>query len=702
MRRPSRRPSTWATPTVLGALVLGLTGFTPPQQPDPYPPYDQRATALLARNVLTPADDEGPAPEDPADAAEELGRDVVRTRTAKIRPSALAPLCGPAKPGFEARFPLFEDVVVEAVEEARTAHGDHVVWHGTVKGTAPSGDQDVVVTLKGGCDASGGDETLSAHFVLGGEHFAIEPAGPGTVRVHQITPLTSENDASPAAPRHRAGNVTYRTEGPAERSAPGCDSTIPVVDILAAYSPLALKEAGGASQIRAQIARGVSLTNDAFADSGARLRARLVGIVPISLPAAYDTVSPKTITALATPGDGIADTLPTLRTRYGADQVSTVVGGLAAGGIGYVPAPPGPSYADWAYSVVAEQAIWHFSFGHELGHNLGASHDRTTEPQQPTRPLGANGYFPKSGEWSTVMAYESGCETATKGPCNRINRFSNAAQTYRGEPLGVALNKPLPSNTAAVFNTTGRAVAAYNAPKTPAALCPVTTSVSPAGGGTVTPAQEGPYARGMTTVFTAAPAKGYVFSGWTLDGKAAGSAPHLNVAMTSGHTLKATFRKGTTPTRKVATRTTGKGTVKKAAKSRASTELEGTDHHFTAVPEPGHSFSHWVLDGSYAGNHDDIVLRVGQHDSELTAVFEKRQYNLALSSRGRGTISASRPAPYGASDTVTVTAVPAPGYAFQDWLLDGKPYGGRERATKARTAVEMRGHHRLTAVFRRL
>ncbi len=690
--------------TVPVAVALGLTLAVPAHA------GDRPAEALTVRNVITAAD--GPSPEDPADTGERLGRNVVRERTARIRSSALATLCGPVVPGREARFPLFDDVVIEAVEEGRENINGHLVWHGTIKGTSPAGDQDVIVTLKDGCSSKNGDETLSAHFMLGGDHYAIEPAGPGKVTVSQITPVTEEHDGTLKAPRTRTG-WQPRKPAPAPRvndrrhqAAPGCgtlpvDKSVAVVDQLVAYTPLALQEAGGTAQMQAQIARGVALANDAFADSGVNVRARLVGTTALQIPASYDNASNTSLAAFATPNDGVADNLPTLRTQTGADQVSTVVGGLAAGGVGYIPDPPGPGFADWAYSVVAEQAIWHYSFGHEFGHNLGASHDRTTEPVQPTRPLGANGYFPASGDWSTVMSYQSSCEVATQGGCGRINRFSNAAQSYRGEPLGVPLNQTKPSDTSAVFNTTGSVVAAYNAPVTPDTLCSVAATVSPAGAGTVTPAQSGPYALGMSTLFTAAPGSGRVFDHWVLDGRAvSGSSPQINVTMTSDHTLQAVFRTGTTPAHKVTAAPKGKGTVKKSSTRRA--ETEGTDLRYTAVPEPGHRFVGWELDGSYAGSDDDIVLRVGQQDMNLTAVFEPREFDLTLGRQGgEGTVTSALPGPYAASDTVTVTATPAPGHVFVDWLLDGKQYGGRERAAVARTAVEMRADHTLTAVFTR-
>ncbi|MFB7590164.1 hypothetical protein [Streptomyces sp. NPDC056169] len=88
------------------------------------------------------------------DATEDFGAEHVRGRVARVVPAALAPVCGSGY-GSEVTFPLFGDVTVQAVEEARSMVGSTLVWHGTVAGTV---DQNVVATLDGGCDKTPGNE----------------------------------------------------------------------------------------------------------------------------------------------------------------------------------------------------------------------------------------------------------------------------------------------------------------------------------------------------------------------------------------------------------------------------------------------------------------------------------------------------------------------------------------------------------------
>ncbi|MDV5142907.1 InlB B-repeat-containing protein [Streptomyces sp. SBC-4] len=726
----------WTGGVALGAMVLGvttMTGFAPARDGGQAgasgtaaqernvrdaveagalsPDTGERITASTRPPTNTGADTGRRAAA--GDAAEAFGAQHVRGRVARVMPAALAPVCGSGY-GQEVTFPLFGDVTVQAVEEARSTIGSTLVWHGTVAGTV---DQNVVVTLDGGCDKTPGNEILSAQFLLGGDLYAIEPLGPGRVTVAQLTPLTDEDEqptgAPPAAaiaaeaatgrkpaagPRAEAEDDTRTTLQAAAAACKG-GKGFALIDTLVGYTPGARTEAGGDAQIKALAAKGIALANDAFSSSGTKVRLRLVGTAPVTVAASMDGVTNKLLGALALPADGIADNIPKLRDQYGADLVSVIAAGRAAGGLGYTPPDPGPSTAAWGYSVVGRGAIGNYSMGHEIGHNLSADHDRVTQPVQPEN--GATGYFPAKGDWSSLMAYESSCRKATKGACTRINHFSNPKQKYRGEPIGIPLGKPDQADSADVLSKTGMAVAAYRAAKTSDSMCAVTSSVSPAGGGSVQPALPGPYPQGTSTVHSAVAAKGYVFSGWKLDGKAvAGGATGFRVPA-GDHTLVALFKKGTTPTSTVTTKTTGSGTVKKAPAKRA--EQEGADVLYEAVPAAGWDFAGWRLDGSSAGDDDTVAIDVGTADMELTAVFEQRRHALKVECEGgSGTVSLSQDGPYSDGDTVLATAVPDPGYVFVDWLLDGEPHGGDEERSLGETAVGFDEEgHTLTAVFAR-
>ena len=88
--------------------------------------------------------------------------------------------------------------------------------------------------------------------------------------------------------------------------------------------------------------------------------------------------------------------------------------------------------ADEAYFVVHHAcAAITYSIAHEVGHILGARHDRFMDPNDMPFPF-AHGHI-NGSKWRDMMSYQEGC-----GGCPRIPFWSNPRVTYRGEPTGTA------------------------------------------------------------------------------------------------------------------------------------------------------------------------------------------------------------------------------------------------------------------------
>ena len=86
--------------------------------------------------------------------------------------------------------------------------------------------------------------------------------------------------------------------------------------------------------------------------------------------------------------------------------------------------------AEEAYFVVHHScATLTISIAHEIGHILGARHDRATDDNNTPTPYG-HGYV-NGGKWRDIMSYQQGCNG-----CPRIPFWSNPRISYQGEPTG--------------------------------------------------------------------------------------------------------------------------------------------------------------------------------------------------------------------------------------------------------------------------
>jgi len=102
-------------------------------------------------------------------------------------------------------------------------------------------------------------------------------------------------------------------------------------------------------------------------------------------------------------------------------------------GVGYCCGPPN---GDWTFSVTRKScALGKYTFGHELGHNLGCDHNR--EEDKNSYYSYGHGHLIKAGNGakgsSTILAYQR------KGHQLRANYYSDPNSLYppTGTPLGV-------------------------------------------------------------------------------------------------------------------------------------------------------------------------------------------------------------------------------------------------------------------------
>ncbi|MFB8107014.1 MULTISPECIES: M12 family metallo-peptidase [Streptomyces] len=234
--------------------------------------------------------------------------------------------------------------------------------------------------------------------------------------------LTDTSASAPAAPAPASGAVRC-----------------PVVDVLVVHTPKAAERLGGQHRVPASAQRIATRMNRSLAADG------LCGTIRIVHPytakeydgseefrAAYAVLKDHT--------SGLGRQVHEQRERYGADLVTLVVERAERGGgtADYTSALDSSTH-EYAYSVVEVDGIELDSASHEIGHNLGLAHDRTTLASDTggsmnvsrTRPYNT-GWITEDGQHYTLMAYRASCGTH----CKRISRFSSAKGSWRGHRLG--------------------------------------------------------------------------------------------------------------------------------------------------------------------------------------------------------------------------------------------------------------------------
>jgi hypothetical protein len=90
--------------------------------------------------------------------------------------------------------------------------------------------------------------------------------------------------------------------------------------------------------------------------------------------------------------------------------------------------------AEEAYFVVHHScAAITISIAHEIGHILGARHDRAVDKNDDPFPYG-HGHI-NGTKWRDIMSYQKSCDG-----CPRLPFWSNPRVSYKGDPTGTLAN----------------------------------------------------------------------------------------------------------------------------------------------------------------------------------------------------------------------------------------------------------------------
>ena len=331
------------------------------------------------------------------------------------------------------------------------ASGD-VTWVGYLKGYGT--DYRVIITS--------GDHGSAGRIVSPDGEFSLLP-GKGNDwlldrKQSGFQGLAQSADDAIALPQTVPATVPNMGTPSAAADIPADNSSI---DLMIIYTAGMVQRYGAGLQTR--LANLVQIANQAYIDSGIGITLNLVYSVEID----YSDTAPisEALTDL-TNGVGLFSNVPSLRGLYGADLVQLVrpfyysqsYCGLAWTNIANPIADYGYSVSEDGSDVEGAPYYCHdVALAHELGHNMGAAHDRAH--------ANVPGAFPYSygygidGVFVTIMA--TGYINGTP-----VGRFSNPNLNCgpNSDPCGIADNLPNSADNVQTLNNTRAAVAGFASP----------------------------------------------------------------------------------------------------------------------------------------------------------------------------------------------------------------------------------------------
>lgn len=343
------------------------------------------------------------------------GGSALRRRTVTVDMALLGAAAGQGEvEGKAIQLDLFGGATVTADPERVESHAaGQIIWQGQVQGQALN-----TVTIVARDGVAAGSIWSDGHlyrltYAGDGVHVLEELDGAEPVAEHP--PIAVDPDLLPEADRDSVQLATTDDGS--------------VIDVLVVYTPASRIRYGGTAGIKVVIDLAVAESNEAYARSLINTRLSLVATAEVSYTESGDMV--KDLHRLKDKNDGFLEPVHTWRDTYAADVVSLIEETSDYCGIAYLMGGLSHSFESHAFSVVdSDCAIGYYSFGHELGHNMGSHHDRDNATSSPLFNY-SYGYQAPDTSFRTIMAYN--CSSG----CSRVQRFSNPDVWYNSQPTGI-------------------------------------------------------------------------------------------------------------------------------------------------------------------------------------------------------------------------------------------------------------------------
>ncbi len=324
------------------------------------------------------------------------------------------------------------------VRQERTGEGG-LLWYGQIEKEPQSS---VMLSVVGdsvvGTIFSGRTGKLYRLRYEKGVHFIDEVASEKFPPEAEPIPVSGQRDTLAEAD-------TCATDGP-ER-----------IDALVVYTQAARNGAGGTNAMLATIYLAVAETNQSYINSDINQRLNLVHVAEVSYTETGTLATD--LSNLKGKTDGNMDDVHTLRDRYGADVVAMITQSGDYCGIGYMMASVGNAFEASAFVVVMRScATGNYSFGHELGHTMGARHDCYANSTINSPYVYNHGHTqpspsdPATTPWRTIMAYNDACANVGVN-CTRLPYWSNPNITLGGDATGTSTGTCQEDNHRTLNNT---------------------------------------------------------------------------------------------------------------------------------------------------------------------------------------------------------------------------------------------------------
>jgi peptidyl-Asp metalloendopeptidase len=303
-------------------------------------------------------------------------------------------------------------------------------WFGELPGTA---GQATLVVRNG---------NVTGSIKNGADLYRVAPVGDGVHALIKVDQSRFPPDHPPDF-REVERQADVPIPAPALRAMEDAGDARVQIDVLVPYTAAAK---AARADIEALIQLAVDETNQSYRNSRINIDLRLVGTFQIAYSESGKSFATINADQVSGTDPGLAQVGPR-RDATGADLVALIVNLPGACGRAAEIRATAPT----AHAVVHyDCATGNYSFGHELGHLMGARHDPFVDSS--INPFAFGHGFVNGTSWRTVMAYADAC-----GSCPRLQYWSNPDVLFAGVAMGSAAT----NNNARVLNLTRSTVAAF-------------------------------------------------------------------------------------------------------------------------------------------------------------------------------------------------------------------------------------------------